>query len=363
MTLALTTSDEALTPEVKWLNQMFGTSPETAVIQVTTLLGAIMLRRTDHTQWRQVMVPANGAVQGSICVDADNLDRALKTLTGTITVNLDDERLVLADAERTVKLRAATAFDYPTWPTFEPSEDERTPIGAIQFGRVLTSVGHDETMPQLSVVAFDKGSMVTTDRHRLTKVEYGKKGFVGQVPLAAMKAFAKADGVVWVESGAVNTPGFESGGDGPWVQLTSGNRVVLTATADTTFPKWRQLIPAEAPVSVVLRRDDLAKAVGGEEMELTIVAPEGDTTDGSLRVTTIADGMEVEQKMWLEGVQRFDADSPLTVRLRSRYVKEALRAIGSGLVLLTATASDKPVMFQDIAKNDLHLIMPVRSAS
>lgn len=357
MTLTLTTDDEALTPEVKWLNQMFGTSPETAVIQVTTLLGAIMLRRTDGTQWRQVMVPANGAVQGTVCVDADNLDRALKTLKGTITVTLDDERLVLADGERTVKLRAATTLEYPAWPTFEPSDDERTAVGAVQFGRVLTSVGHDETMPQLSVVAFDKGAMVTTDRHRLTKVECGKKGFVGQVPVEAMKAFAKANGVVWVQSGTVTD------NDGLWVQLTSGNRSVTTLTADTTFPRWRQLIPTDAPISVVLSRDELFKAVGGDEMELTIVAPQGDTTDGQLRVTTIADGMEVEQRLWLEGVQRFDADSPLTVKLRSRYVKEALRAIGSGLVLLTATASNKPVMFQDIAKNDLHLIMPVRSAS
>lgn len=358
MTRELIMQTDDLTPEVKWLNKMFGTSPETAVIQVTTLLGAVMLRRTDHTQWRETVVPAVGLVQGDICVDAANLANALKQLSGTIAITIGDERLVLSDSERTVKLRAATAFDYPNWPTFE-ANDDRTAIGAIQFARVLTSVGHDETLPQLSVVAFDKGAMVTTDRFRLTKIGYGAKGFVGQVPLAAMQAFAKADGVVWVESGAVNTPGFQSGGDDAWVRLVSNNRTVTAATADTTFPKWRQLIPAEASYGVSLRRDDLLKAVAGEETALTITGDE----DTLLVTTTSGDDMEVEQKLRLDGVQAYDtANGSITVRLRSKYVKEALNAIGSPMVLLTATAPDKPVMFQDIAQNDLHLIMPVRQA-
>lgn len=355
--MTLTIQHDALSAEVAWLNKMFGTSPETAVIKVTTLLGAILLQRTDHDQWRTTTLQAQGIEQRTVCVDSAKLAAALKPLTGTITISIFDEQLVLEDAERTVKLRAAT-LDYPAWPVFE-SSDDRTAIGAIQVGRVLTSVGHDPALPQLQVVAFDKGQMVTTDRSRLTKVEYSEDGgFVGQVPFEAVKAFASTNGVVWVESGKVGTPGFAKD---MWVKLSAGGRVVVSATADTTFPNWRQLIPADAPVAVAFRRDELFKAVAGEEMTLTVTPP-SDYDDGYLSVSSATDGMEVVQRVGLEGVTRFDVDGSLSVTLKTKYVKECLKAIGSGLMLLTATASDRPVMFQDIAKNDLHLVMPVKQA-
>lgn len=347
MSNELKINDDALSAEVGWLTKMpSGGTPETAVIQITSFLSALMLRRTDLNQYRESVLPAEGVGQSSVCVDAMKLSEGLRSVSGPLVLTVDTDQLSIKSAKLTVRIKAAKV-NFPKWPQFESTADQAV-VGARQIARVLTSVGTDETVPALLAVAFDGGSMISTDRFRLSRITYDGKSFTGKVPGAALRAFAKTDGVVYVEPGR-----WPEVSKDDWVELSSGGRTLITQMADTPFPQWKQLIPSDAPVRVAVRRDDLLSAAGGEEVRLTI---DGDT----LTVVSSSDSVEIERAVPLVETLRNNLDGPFTVTLRSKYINDALRGISSGLALLEVTAPDRPVVLQDIGESDLHLIMPIR---
>lgn len=340
---------DKLAAEVAWLAKMPTTVPATAVIQVTSLLSALMLRRTCFERYQETVVPAEGAAQASILVDAGKLATALKAVSGTITITIGDGVLGIRDGERTVRLKTADdAVDFPKWPQFEGLG--KSAVNSREMVQVLTSAGRDETLPNLMTVAFDDGTMVATDQYRLSAITYSPTGFVGTVPTSVLKPFAKADTTVFVEAGTV------PGDPDSWVELRSGRRTVTAPMPQVEFPKWRRLVPVDAPLQVMVPKDALLKAVGASNDVDLIV--EGET----MTVLTATDDIETEQQIKLFQTVRNELDGPLRVNVRSKYIKDALRALNSGLVLFEASAERKPVMFRDIQQKDLHLIMPQRTA-
>ena len=330
-------------------------TPETAVIQVTSLLGALMLRRTCFDQYQQSVLLAQGAAQDTILVDAKRLAHALKGMSGWATITINDEQLVISATGRTVRIRTADLV-FPKWPPFE-STGPKAVLGASELAWALTSVGTDDTLPQLTAVSFDDGAMVTTDRFRLTRIKYAESGFTAPVPSAALRAFAKNEGIVYVEPGKCSEE-VDGWGSNPWVELTAGVRTVITVTGEGQFPQWKRLIPVDAPVRLMLHRGDLLKAVDGDEITITLMPTGKNKT--TMTVRSVSDGMETEQEVKLIQTNRYEPEEPFTVTLRSKYVKDCMRGVGSGMVLFDASAPDKPVVFQDVAEKQLHIIMPVR---
>lgn len=342
MSRELKVHHDALTPEVAWLAKMTtGPAPASALIRVTALLGALVLRRTDLEMFQESVLPVEGAAQATILVEAENLRTALKSVSGPLVLTVNDDELIVKSKTSTARIKAAVV-EYPIWPEFEPTA-EKVAIGGPQLARVLTSAGTDDAVPQLMAVAFDAGSMVTTDRFRLSRSTYGPSEFKAMAPSAALKAMAKRDGVVYVDPGLVNGAN--------WIELSSGGRTVLAPMPEQELFKWKHLVPADPSVRVALRKSDLLAAAGGDEVTITV-------SSDSVAVVSHSEGIEVERT--IEPVQMIEHRQDLSVRLRSKYLTEALRGISSGLVLLEGDSINKPVVLQDIGEIDLHLIMPVR---
>lgn len=339
---------DKLATEVAWLAKMPTTQPVTAIIQVTSLLSAVMLRRTCFEQYQESVVPAKGIDQGSVLVDAEKLAAALKSVSGEVVITISGDTLRINDGERIVRLKTAdSAIDFPPWPRFEGQG--KVAVNSREMVQVLTSAGADEAYPQLMTVAFDDGTMITTDRFRLSAVTYSPTGFVGIVPVSVLKPFVKADTVVFVEAGTV------PGDPDKWLELRSGMRTVTAPIPDAEFPRWRQLVPEDAPLRVLLPREALLRAISGEEITIAV---DGETVS----VYSSTDDIETEQTLQVFRTVRNDLAGPFRVSIRSKYAKDALRALNSGLVLFEATTPIKPVVFRDISEKELHLIMPTRQA-
>lgn len=338
---------EKLAAEVAWLAKMPATVPATAVIQVTSLLSAVMLRRSCFDRYQESIIPASGVAQASILVDANKLYAALKTVSGDVTLSIEDGVLRIKDSKGTARVKTADdAVQFPKWPQFEGRG--KAVINSREMVRVLTSAGSDETMPQLMTVAFDDGTMVATDRFRLSAITYSPTGFVGQVPTSVLKPLAKVNTTVFVEAGTV------PGDPDQWIELRSGMRTVTAPMPEREFTKWRALVPQDAPLQVLVPKEALLGAVSGDEVTLMV---DGDI----MTVVSTSDDVETEQEVKLFQVMRSDLDVPFRVSIRSKYVKDALQALTSGLVLFEGVASNKPVAFRDIAQKDLHLLMPLRT--
>lgn len=349
----LTVNAQALADEVAWMARLkpgSGFNTLTNTIQVTTLLGAIQLRRTDFDQFRESVVPATGGGQASITVDANKLRDQLRRATGAAIITIDDGWLSIGMKDETIRLGDRKA-EYPGWPQFAATADPAI-VGAGQLTRALTSVGHDDTLPVLTAVAFDGGAMVSTDRFRLSRVVYDKKGFNAMVPGGALAAFASGNTVVTVE------PGTLADGKTPMVRVHGGGREIITHPVDAQFPKWRALIPDETAVNVMVRREELLAAVQSEKVTLTIDA------DASMRVVS-SDGEDLEIiREVAVTVLGGEAELPFTVQFNAKLMTECLRNVTGGMIQLGANTAAKPVLLRDVGEDDadLHLLMPIRDA-
>lgn len=351
MNRSLTVSTEMLAAEAAWIARLKPPSgafnPSPVAVEVTTLLGAVQLRRTDFEQYREAVVPAEGAGQATITVNAAKLAAQLKKATGPAVIDIADGWLEIAMPSHTVRLRDAKV-ELPDWPQFKGA-GEPAVVGARQLSRVLTSVGVEVDLPMLTVVSFDKGQMVATDRYRLTRIVYGKSGFSALVPGAVLQAFADDDNVVTVELGSLV--------DGPktsMVQVSSGGRSIIAPTSDQTFPKWRQLIPDEWAVTVMAPREQLLAAIQAESVAFAI------NDDGTLRIRS-SDGEDVEIVRDLSVAMLHGSQSDFAVKLRTKYLAEALRAVPGGQVRMSVNGPEKPVLVQGVSdEGDVHLVMPIR---
>lgn len=338
---------DQLAKEVSWLNRMPTVEPTSAVVQITAVIGAVIVRRVSDDQYRESVVPAVGGDQVSITVAASKLLDALKSLEGSITITINDEDLTLESSERKVTIRSASsAVDFPEWPQFAGKG-----FGVLlpdNLNQVLTSVGTDDNLPALKNIAFDNGTMVSTDRHRLSRVTYDKAGFTGQVNSAALRAFSRTTTAVFVEAGTVK--------DQPWVQLRSSGRSCTSPMADADFPNWRKLIPEDQPLQVVFDREQMLKAISGITTTLTVggdsivVVGENDDSD-----------IQTEQKVSLYQTVQNEFDEPVSVSISTKFLADSLRGLGSKLVILGVTSPTSPVVISDLT-DALHLVMPVKKA-
>lgn len=344
----LKVDSDKLATEVAWLAKMPTTEPVTAVIEVTSLLSAVMVRRTCFERYQESIVPAVGIAQASILVDAAKLAAALKTVSGQVVITIEDGQLRIKDAQRTVRLKTADeAVAFPPWPAFQGQG--RTVVTTSEMRQALTSVGSNTEFPQLMTVQFDDGKMVTTDRFRLSAITYSQTGFVGTVPAAVLRQFSKNESAVFVEAGTV------PGDSDDWVELRSGMRTVTAPLPQVEFPKWRALVPADPLIKVLVPRTALIEAISGEEVNLSV--------DGEvLTVLSGSEGIESEQQIKLFQTLRNDTEEPMAVSMRSKYAKDALHALSGGLVVFEATGPRKAVTFRDISEKDLHLVMPAPRA-
>lgn len=347
MSKQLKTVADQLAKEVAWLNKMPAIEPVSAVIQITAVIGAVIVRRVSDDQYRESIVPAIGGDQISITVAASKLLDALKSLEGSLTITINDDDLTLESSERKVTIRsAANAVDFPKWPQFSGQG-----FGVLMpdnLSQVLTSVGTDDNLPALKNVAFDNGTMVSTDRHRLTRVIYDKSGFTGRVNSASLKAFAKAGTAVLVEAGTVSGK--------PWVQLRSSGRSCTSPMADADFPNWRKLIPEDQPLRVAFDREQLLKAISGTETSLTIdsdvITVVGESGDS---------GITTEQKVGIYRTLQNEFDEPVSVSISTKFLADCLRGLGSKMAILGITSPTSPVVISDLT-DALHLVMPVKRA-
>lgn len=339
-----------LATEIKWMTKLGSSTPPAGVVQVRILLGALQLRRTDLEQYRESLIPGQGADQSCIEVDTVRFSDLMKGERGPATVGIDGDHLSIQLPNRILRINSVEA-DFPEWPVFERGKERAAVLGAKQLSRALTSVTTDDTLPALTNAYFEKGVIYTTDRYRMTRVIYDTDGLTALVPAQALRSFTSGNRVVTVKTGLGSQFGTT---DIPMVQMSSGGRTVTVRIPDHSFPQVEHLIPVSPDIKVMFRRSQLIAAASGEYVTLIV--------DGnSMRVVSSSSDKVVEIEEKIEVTPLVESADPFTITLRTKYLHDCLRTMASGLALLEATGPLKPLMFSDISGTTNHLIMPYRN--
>jgi DNA polymerase-3 subunit beta len=250
--------------------------------------------------------------------------------------------------------------DFPKLPETKDATLETVEAVLLRemIDRTLFSVCNDETRFHLSGVLFESSGghakMVSTDGHRLSKVE---RGLAGGPTLTAGVIIPKKgllelrrvlDGSAKVQL-AVKTP---------YLFLVDGEITLAVKLIDAQFPPYDQVIPKEHKRTVVIDRQRLIDSLKRASlMSSETRGVKFSVDDSSLTITSDNPDLgEVREEL--------DADfkgEPISIGFNPKYVLELLGQMASEQVSIHLGGELDPGMIKPLTGDDyLGVVMPMR---
>lgn len=315
-------------------------------------------------------IPVEVKTTGAITLDVRALHNIVRTLPAKPIQfkSTENHWAELKVARSTFKLMGLDHTDFPDLP--DPKGQQFTPIPGRAFADLLQrtqfSVSTDEARVNLNGVLFEcdgvKGTMVSTDGHRLTKYSLPFEG-----PKLERGIIIPRKGMLEIKR-VIDRVQSDVGISQAEVGLAVDSRHIFIQAADLTvsvklnnvvFPPYEKVIPADYERRVTAQRDELVDAIKRAE----VMAPEKtipvriQLDKGTLQLTADNPDLGVAH-------QEIEVDfqgEPLVAGFNARYLLEILEAIDTKEVHLDFQDELDPCVVRPVDGPDiLGVVMPMR---
>lgn len=339
-----------------------GTLPVLANVLIKTVNNRLSVAATNLDIAITHYIGAKVENEGSITVPARLMQDFVSSLpAGVITLDLDDYKLNLATDQYQSVINGVSAEEFPVMPAI--SDGKTWTISGLQLKKSLQQVvmaaSSDEARPVLTGVLLHAVSgtvyMAATDSYRLAEKQLEVNGEAVDmlVPVSAMQDLLRLVG------------DFE--GD---VSITSDEQQVLFRAGDVElvarliegkYPDYRKLIPASFATTATLKRADLLNVT--KVSSLFARESAGSIT---INVDEGAQHVSIRSVASQLGENTATAEAKVTgsgtITLNSRYLLDALHALGGDEVVFAFNGKLEPTIIRDPAADDYtHIIMPLKS--
>ena len=316
---------------------------------------------------------------GSVAVSAkDLLERVRMMPEGPIHLASQDNAtttIKAAGSARRYTLRGMPGDDFPPLPT--PSEGSPSlalDVDVLQelVAKTHFSISTDETRAHLNSALFewdgDTVRMVTTDGHRLSKMEVKVTGRQASatmlIPLKAIQELRRLSDDIAAEA----REGAKEGATKPQLQITQsgssaffqgGGMSFAVRLVDAQFPPYSQVIPAQSEKQVRIPRAAFAEALravsvaasertGGVKLALT---------SGSMRITTESP----ESGEGFDEVAVEYGGANIMIGFNAKYFLDVLAALDEDEVVLGLGGELDPAVVRPVGPRQfLAVVMPMR---
>ncbi len=339
-----------------------GTLPVLANVLIKTVNNRLSVAATNLDIAITHYIGGKVEEEGSITVPARLMQDFVSSLpAGVITMDLDDYKLHLATDQYQSVINGVSAEEFPVMPAISDGKTWMTPGPQLKksLQQVVMAASTDEARPVLTGVLLhavdSKVYMAATDSYRLAEKQMEVSGEAVEmlVPVSAMQDLLRLVG------------DFE--GD---VSITSDEQQVLFQVGDVElvarliegrYPDYRKLIPSSFATSATLKRADLLNVTKVSSLfaresagSITINVDEGAQ---NVSIRSIASQL---------GENTATAEAKVTgtgtITLNSRYLLDALHALGGDEVVFAFNGKLEPTVIRDPAAGDYtHIIMPLKS--
>jgi DNA polymerase-3 subunit beta len=339
--------------------------------------GQVRIATTDLNLSATGVFPADVTKGGAITVPAKTLHDVVKSMSdGPINLRTEGEQVHISSGRTNFKLLGLPAEDFPAFPKTEGIEFFE--MDAKLIGRMieqtLFSISGDETRPHINGALFQgdgkKVRMVTTDGHRLSKVEVKieESGFYNFAMIVPQKGIAEirrmvedGEGIVSValHEGSVfikREMVVEKGQEGATPLLAEFT--LVSKLIDAEFPPYDQVIPASSDREVVVGRGPFLEAL----RRVSIVSSDRTLgvkfvlSEGSLEIVTNNPSVG-------EGSEQLDASyegEDLEIGFNARYFIDILSVLEDEEVNLELSGALDPVIVKDPTGTFVGVVMPMR---
>lgn len=366
---------DGLADAVAWVARSLPARPPVPV------LGGVLLDATSEDALTISGFDYEVSAQVSTQAEIDTTGRTLVSgrLLADITKALPNRPVEMTvDGSRVTITCGSSRFSLPTMPVEDYPELPRMPehVGTIPgevfsetVAQVAVAAGKDDTLPMLTGVRIEisseKLTMVATDRFRLAMREFAWEPGTSQVEDTAVLVPAKSlSESAKTLGGAGNKVELSlASGDG-LLGLSGSSRRSTTRLLDAEFPKYRQLLPSESPITAIVDVAPLSEAI----KRVSLVAERGsqvrlEFSDGGLRMTAGGDDEgSAEEELPVE----FAGDESLTIAFNPTYLIDGLAALKAERAQMLFTTSNRPAVLKpvgddgEVVEGYLYLLMPVR---
>lgn len=302
-------------------------------------------------------IPATVTTKGAVAVPYGLLAPLVAKLPSdaAVTIAVSGSRVALATAAGEYSL---TALDPSDWPALiEPSAVSTPitiPLSDLQSAISATAhaASRDEAKQLLQGIHISLDPMgiqaAATDGHRLSV--YGSAPLAKTpaitIPASALRELQHLDADITVTA------------DNAYVRLATDRTVITSRILDGTYPDFAKLIPDTFTTTATVDRKALLAAVA----RVAILA---DTHNNIIKLA-IGDMLAVTTDVELgNGTETLPIDTtgkPLTLAVNATYLQDALKAMPSQQVTLSANTPTTPFVITPSESDTLqtYLIMPVQ---
>lgn len=337
----------------------------------------VLVATTDLNISASGVLPAEVAKGGSITLPAKTLNDIVRNLPGgEVTIRVDGDSGMVTSGRSQFKLLGLPAEDFPRLPDvsgvdfFELDAD----IVVKMIERTSFSISNDETRPHINGGLFQGDGkvlrMVTTDGHRLSKVEHKteESGFYNFSMVVPNKGIIEIRRLLEEGQGPVAIGSFEGsvfvrrevelekGVEGSKPQ--TAEFVLVSKLIEAEFPPYDQVIPKSKERSIIVPRVALLEAL----RRVSVVSSERTLgvkfalSEGALEISTDNPSVGEGSELIDIGYEGYD----LVIGFNARYFIDVLSVLDDDDVTLELSGNLDPAVIKDESGGFIGVIMPMR---
>lgn len=340
--------------------------PALANVLLSTEERFVRIAATDLYLGMSAAVDCEVVAPGSIALPAKDLFERVKAMPeGPVQIHVGEGSQATVKAvgqARRYTLHGLPGHDFPAMPKPSDAPPIHLTADALSsfMARTHFSISTDETRAHVNSALFEMGPsgmlMVTTDGHRLTKVEVADRSDVAFHALIPLKAITELRKLV---DGAKKSP-VEIRMSGAHTAFFAVDGFTFSVKlVDAQFPPYQQVIPTAPRHNIAVPRLAFADALKAVQLaasdriggvKLTLVP-------GALRITS-------ESPECGSGSDEIPVDfsgEPVSVGVNAKYVLDCLGALSDDDVLFCVDGELDPMVIRQRTGDDfLGVVMPLR---
>jgi DNA polymerase-3 subunit beta len=304
--------------------------------------------------------------EGEIAAPARKIAEIVKSLSGKdVSLTVAGEKLTIQCGKSRFVVNGRKADDFPTLPKQESkvtvSVDPE--LLARLIHKTIYAVSTDLTRPALCgvlwEVAKDRVSMVSTDGHRLAKVEVGidlgkietMSVIVPPKALSTFKAYAEGEKEIAVNLGE-NSISFEMAESTIYSRLLEG-----------PFPSYQKVIPENNKKELVVDRELLAGATKRVSILSDALTHQVIFALDKDKVTLQVSTQELGEAT--EDIDAAFSEEPMSIGYNAAYIQDILRTIDTGKISIMLDRPDNAGLIRPITEAEeeiqqVCIVMPLR---
>jgi DNA polymerase-3 subunit beta len=322
----------------------------------------LLIAATDLNVSVTAELKASNTAEGGLTVSAKSLHDIVSSAPGDdITLRRADNNWAeLKSGKVNFRVVGMPDRDFPKIPDARESQFSEVDAGTLRemIDRTLFSVCNDETRFHLNGVLFessgDKARMVSTDGHRLSKVDRSLTGgpqltsgvIIPKKGLLELKRVLEGATMVKV---SVRTP---------YLFVVNDDVTLAVKLIDAQFPPYEMVIPKEHKKTLIIDRSRLIDALKRAQLMSSDTRGVKLSAEGGT-ITITSDNPDLGEVR-----EELDAEyggPAVSIGFNPKYVIELLTQMGSDQVGLHLGGELDPGLFKPLTGDDyLGVVMPMR---